>query len=96
MKAWALEYQITLTPAGRVVCSGHEKRKSGVSAESEGPVEAEKRRGDWKYMCIRKDVAARLDKARKRMEREIGFKLSWTKFFSMVSDRIEGLKEKAV
>lgn len=55
-----------------------------------------KKRGDWKYMCIRKDVAAKLDKLRKKMAAEIGFKLSWTKFFSMVSDKLDSSPKKAV
>lgn len=64
---------------------------AGDDPEAEGA----KKRGDWKYMCIRKDVAAKLDKRRKEMEKEIGFKLSWTKFFSMVSDKL-GKLGKAV
>ncbi len=61
--------------------------------EGDGEV-GQKKRGDWKYMCIRKDVAAKLDKQRTKFAREIGFKLSWTKFFSMMSDKIEGLRGK--
>ncbi len=60
----------------------------------DGEEVGQKKRGDWKYMCIRKDVAARLDKQRTKFAKEIGFKLSWTKFFSMMSDKIETLKGK--
>lgn len=54
------------------------------------------KRGEWKYMCIRKDVSARLDKQRTRMAKKLGFKLSWTKFFSIVSEKLETLDIKAV
>lgn len=58
--------------------------------------DVQKKRGEWKYMCIRKDVAAKLDKQRTRMAKKLGFKLSWTKFFSLVSEKIENLDLKAV
>lgn len=43
----------------------------------------------WKYMCIRSDVHARLDLQRKRKAAEVGFKLSWTKFFTILADGLE-------
>jgi len=68
----------------------------GQPSQKQEEDEGVKKRDEWKYMCIRKDVAARLDRQRQKMSREIGFKLSWTKFFSMVSEKIEGLGKKAV
>lgn len=59
-----------------------------MSTEGAGGKEVSKREA-WKYMCIRTEVTLRLDRQRKRMSREIGFKLSWTKFFALVAEKLE-------
>lgn len=56
----------------------------------EKPIEANPK--IWKYMCIRGDVHGRLDRQRRRRAGKMGFKLSWTKFFTLVVDDLEKLE----
>jgi uncharacterized protein YllA (UPF0747 family) len=42
----------------------------------------EKREKTWQSMSISNEVFDKLDTVRERTEREMGMKLSWTKFFS--------------
>jgi hypothetical protein len=48
----------------------------------------------WKYMCVRGDVHARLDRQRRRRAGKVGFKLSWTKFFVLLADDMEKLESQ--
>jgi hypothetical protein len=43
----------------------------------------------WKYMCIRSDVHSRLDEQRRKRAQQLGFKLSWTKFFVLLAEDLE-------
>ena len=59
-------------------------------SDSEGEEKAEAGAAVWKYMSIRTETFARLDRQRQKMAKKMGFKkLSWTNFFAQVADKLE-------
>lgn len=60
------------------------KKPKGVPVELAGPPDAK-----WKYMCIRSDVHARLDRDRLKRAQAAGFKLSWNKYFILLANELD-------
>lgn len=57
------------------------------------PPPAQKREKTWMSMSISNDVFDRLDIVRERTEKEVGMRLSWTKFFAWILRDLETPKK---